>query len=218
MPALASSFMHKGMQESCDVAVIGGAFSGAATAITASARSPELRVVVIERSERFDRKVGEATTEGERMFPDQTRQGSPTIFAIIMWVKNGLRFWFSAEGPDDDFDRCGELGAFYQVRLPSYQVDREVLMSEHVLSLAAKAGAIVWRPQRSRAIEVVAGPRRHSFARVTGNVSFAAALDHRRERPGGGARAPVEPLARPARASDKFHLGALSQREGLGRL
>ncbi len=156
MPALASSFMHKGMQESCDVAVIGGAFSGAATALLLRREVPELRVVVIERSERFDRKVGEATTEVSGCFLTK-RLGLTHHLCHHHVVKNGLRFWFS-QGPDDDFDRCGELGAFYQVRLPSYQVDREVL-DEHVLSLAAKAGAIVWRPAKVAAIEI-GGPSR----------------------------------------------------------
>ena len=46
---------------------------------------------------------------------------------------------------EDEFDRCSEIGAFYQVRLPSYQVDREVL-DEHVLALACEAGAQLFRP------------------------------------------------------------------------
>ena len=60
------------MQEKFDVAVIGGAFSGAATALLLRREAPELSVVVIERSAHFDRKVGEATTEVSGCFLDQT--------------------------------------------------------------------------------------------------------------------------------------------------
>ena len=143
--------MQEGMQESYDVAVIGGAFSGAATALLLRREAPGLRVVVIERSAHFDRKVGEATTEVSGCFLTK-RLALTHHLCHHHVVKNGLRFWFS-RGPEDDFDRCGELGAFYQVRLPSYQVDREVL-DEHVLSLAKEAGADVLRPAKVASIEV----------------------------------------------------------------
>jgi flavin-dependent dehydrogenase len=151
LPALVSSSMQEGMQESYDVAVMGGAFSGAATALLLRREAPDLRVVVIERSARFDRKVGEATTEVSGCFLTK-RLALTHHLCHHHVVKNGLRFWFS-RGPEDDFDRCGELGAFYQVRLPSYQVDREVL-DEHVLSLAREAGADVWRPAKVISIQV----------------------------------------------------------------
>ena len=141
MQAFISLSMQEEMHESCDVAVIGGAFSGATTALLLRREAPELRVVVIERSKQFDRKVGEATTEVSGCFLTK-RLALTHHLCHHHVVKNGLRFWFS-RGSDDDFDRCGELGAFYQVRLPSYQVDREVL-DEHVLSLAREAGALSW--------------------------------------------------------------------------
>ena len=50
------------MHLTCDVAIIGGAFSGAATALLLKRRNPALHVVIIEKSEAFDRKVGESTT------------------------------------------------------------------------------------------------------------------------------------------------------------
>ena len=120
-----------GMQEKFDVAVIGGAFSGAATALLLRREAPELSVAIIERSAHFDRKVGEATTEVSGCFLTK-RLALTHHLCHHHVVKNGLRFWFS-RGPEDEFDRCSEIGAFYQVRLPSYQVDREVL-DEHVLT------------------------------------------------------------------------------------
>jgi flavin-dependent dehydrogenase len=139
------------MQANCDVAIIGGAFSGAATALLLRREAPELRVVVIERLTQFDRKVGEATTEVSGCFLTK-RLGLTHHLCHHHVLKNGLRFWFSRE-PEDRFDRCGELGAFYQVRLPSYQVDREVL-DEQVLALAREAGADLWRPAKVTSIEL----------------------------------------------------------------
>ena len=188
MPALVSLSMQKGMQESYDVAVIGGAFSGAATALLLRREAPDLRVVVIERSAHFDRKVGEATTEVSGCFLTK-RLALTHHLCHHHVVKNGLRFWFS-RGSEDDFDRCGEVGAFYQVRLPSYQVDREVL-DEHVLSLAKEAGADVWRPAKVASIEISeagpsrlkvrdAGGEREVFARWVIDASGRATLLARR--------------------------------------
>ena len=56
------------MHSEFDVAVVGGAFSGAATALLLKRRSPALRVLIIEKTEAFDRKVGESTTEVSSCF------------------------------------------------------------------------------------------------------------------------------------------------------
>ncbi len=151
LPALDSLSMQGGMHENYDVAVIGGAFSGAATALLLRREAPWLRVAVVERSGHFDRKVGEATTEVSGCFLTK-RLALTHHLCHHHVVKNGLRFWFS-RGPGDDFDRCSEIGAFYQVRLPSYQVDREVL-DEHVLAQAKEEGAHLFRPARVVSIEL----------------------------------------------------------------
>jgi len=188
LPAPASLSMQSIMQKNYDVAVIGGAFSGAATALLLRREAPNLRVVVIERSAHFDRKVGEATTEVSGCFLTK-RLALTHHLCHHHVVKNGLRFWFS-RGPEDDFDRCGEVGAFYQVRLPSYQVDREVL-DEHVLSLARDAGADVWRPAKVASIEISetgsscltvrdAAGQRELFTRWVIDASGRAALLARR--------------------------------------
>ena len=46
-----------------DVVIIGGAFSGAATALMLKRKRQEARVLIIEKKAAFDRKVGESTTE-----------------------------------------------------------------------------------------------------------------------------------------------------------
>jgi L-2-hydroxyglutarate oxidase LhgO len=46
-----------------DAVIIGGAFSGAATALVLKRKRPEAHVLIIEKNAEFDRKVGESTTE-----------------------------------------------------------------------------------------------------------------------------------------------------------
>lgn len=46
-----------------DVIVMGGALAGSATACLLLRKNPELRVLILERSERFTRRVGESTVE-----------------------------------------------------------------------------------------------------------------------------------------------------------
>jgi len=139
------------MQQGYDVVVIGGAFSGAAAALLLKRECPELRVVVIERSTHFDRKVGEATTEVSGCFLTKRLALSHHLCHHHV-VKNGLRFWFS-RSQDDKFESCGELGGFYQVRLPTYQVDREVL-DAHMLAEARTAGVEVLRPAKVTSLEL----------------------------------------------------------------
>lgn len=49
-----------------DVAIIGGAFSDAATALMLKRTKPDARVLIIEKTAEFDRRVGESTTEVSR--------------------------------------------------------------------------------------------------------------------------------------------------------
>ena len=128
LPGLLALIMEKEMEEkSYDVVVVGGAFSGAATALLLRREAPDLRIAVIQRSRHFDRKVGEATTEVSGCFLTK-RLAVTHHLCHHHVVKNGLRFWFARES-EDAFDRCGELGAFYQVRLPSYQETGKCLTS-----------------------------------------------------------------------------------------
>ena len=133
-----------------DVIVIGGSFSGASTALLLKREAPDLRVALVERSMEFDRKVGEATTEVSGNFLTK-RLGLASHLAQHHITKQGLRFWF-ANDKSDDFARCGEIGAFYQVRMPSFQVDRQVL-DQHVLDLAVAAGAELLRPAKVASVD-----------------------------------------------------------------
>ena len=128
-----------------DVVIVGGAFSGAAAALLLRRERPELRIAIVERSQAFDRKVGEATTEVSGNFISK-RLAMTAHLNHHHIAKQGLRFWFD-RGPETPFERCGEMGGFYQTRLPGYQVDREVL-DQHVLDEAGQAGAKIFRPAK----------------------------------------------------------------------
>ncbi|HKI03374.1 MAG TPA: NAD(P)/FAD-dependent oxidoreductase [Thermoanaerobaculia bacterium] len=134
-----------------DVIILGGAFSGASAAILLRRDRPDLSVLVVERAEAFDAKVGEATTEMSGMF--LTRR-------LAMWEhlerehlpKEGLRYWFQ-----NDKVRChaeaSETGAFQRSTVPSFQLRRDAL-DEHLLATAVAEGAELLRPARVRDVEL----------------------------------------------------------------
>ncbi|MDQ6624330.1 MAG: NAD(P)/FAD-dependent oxidoreductase [Verrucomicrobiota bacterium] len=106
-----------------DVVIIGGAFSGAATALLLKRKHPAARIL-----------------------------GLSNYLGHHQLAKQGLRMWFSnrAEQP---FDDCVEVGAKYQARLPTFQVDRATLDS-HLLELAVKAGCELARPAKVTRLEL----------------------------------------------------------------
>jgi flavin-dependent dehydrogenase len=138
---------------SCDVAILGGAFSGAAAALMLKRRRPDARVVIVEKVEEFDRKVGESTTEVSSCFLMKVL-GLTQHLGHEQLAKQGLRFWF-AESQGTPFDRCVEMGGRNNSRLSGFQVDRAKL-DEHVLELARKAGCEIWRPAKVTKVDVQA--------------------------------------------------------------
>lgn len=134
-----------------DVVILGGAFSGAAAAILLRRDRPDLSVLVIERQEAFDAKVGEATTEMSGMF--LTRR-------LAMWrhlenehlPKEGLRYWFQNDKVRGHAD-ASEAGAFQRSTVPSFQLRRDTL-DEHLLATAVAEGAELVRPGRVRDVEL----------------------------------------------------------------
>jgi len=105
-----------------------------------------LRVVIVERSPAFDRKVGESAIELSSWFLLHVL-GLDRHLALEHLPKYGLRFWFTNEKVSTLAD-ASELGNLYQTRVPSFHIDRSVL-DEHVLSLARDEGARVLRPARA---------------------------------------------------------------------
>jgi flavin-dependent dehydrogenase len=126
-----------------DVAIVGGALAGAASAILLKRELPDLRIVVIEKSSEFGRRVGEATVEISGYFLGRVL-GLTQHLNECHLVKQGMRFWFYNERAQVLPD-CSEIGGRYLSRVPAYQVDRAVL-DEEVLRRAMSLGVELWRP------------------------------------------------------------------------
>jgi flavin-dependent dehydrogenase len=143
-----------------DVVILGGAFSGSASAVLLRRDRPDLSVLVIERAPAFDAKVGEATTEMSGMF--LTRR-------LAMWQhlenehlpKEGFRYWFHNEKVRGHAE-ASEAGAFQRSTVPSFQLRRDAL-DEHLLATAVAEGAELIRPARVREVELGAFDHRVTF-------------------------------------------------------
>ncbi len=155
-----------------DVIVIGGALSGASTAILLRRRNPALRVLIIEKSDHFERRVGESTVEVSAFFLGRVL-GLTDHLNQHHLVKQGMRFWFANESTTSLAD-CSETGPVYNVRFPGYQVDRAVL-DEEVLARAVAAGALLQRPARVRSIALESGGRQTVEWESAGAVRTATA-------------------------------------------
>jgi flavin-dependent dehydrogenase len=126
-----------------DVVIVGGALSGAAAALLLLRERPRLRVLIVERSPAFARRVGEATVEISGYFLCRVL-GLTQHLNEAHLVKQGMRFWFFNQRARTLAD-CSEIGGRYLARVPAFQVDRAVL-DEEVLRRARAAGAQLWRP------------------------------------------------------------------------
>ena len=111
-----------------DVVIIGGALSGAATATLLLRQNPGIRVLIVEKSVKLSRRVGEATVEVSAYFMGRVL-GLTQYLNEHHLVKQGLRFWFTSDKVKN-LEEASELGGRYQVRLPSYQLDRATFDEE----------------------------------------------------------------------------------------
>src|SRR2546421_2135024 len=134
-----------------DVVIIGGAFSGAATAMMIKRKHPAARVLIIEKNAAFDRKVGESTTEVSSCFMTRIL-GLANYLGHEQLVKQGLRMWF-CNSPEQKFDDCVEIGPRYGSRVQTFQVDRAKLDS-HLLEAAVNVGCELLRPAKVTKIEL----------------------------------------------------------------
>jgi flavin-dependent dehydrogenase len=133
------------MELDYDVAILGGAFSGAATALILKRKHPAAQVLIIEKNAEFDRKVGESTTEVSSCYMTRIL-GLANYLGHEQLAKQGLRLWFSTSA-DQRFDDCVEVGPRYSARVQTFQVDRAKLDS-HMLECAVRAGCDLWRPAK----------------------------------------------------------------------
>ena len=134
-----------------DVVVLGGAVAGAATAILLRRDAPQLRVLVVEKLEEFDAKVGEATTEMSGMFFSR-RLAQWHHLELEQLPKEGLRYWFHNEKVTGHAN-ASETGGFVRSTVPSFQLRRDAL-DEHLLATAVREGAELRRPARVRDVEL----------------------------------------------------------------
>lgn len=154
------------MDADYDVVIAGGAFSGAATALMLKRKRPATRVLIIEKTPEFDRKVGESTTEVSSCYMTRIL-GLANYLGHEQLAKQGLRMWF-CKSPDQQFDECVEIGPRYQARVQTFQVDRAKLDS-HLLKLAVEAGCDLWRPAKVTNIELSAANGQRVAAVVDSN-------------------------------------------------
>lgn len=137
-----------------DVVVIGGSLSGASTATLLLRQNPGLKLLIVERSTQFTRRVGEATVEVSAFFLGRVL-GLTQYLNESHLVKQGMRFWFQNDKVNS-IDDASEIGGRYQVRLPAYQLDRATF-DEEVLRRACLAGATCWRPATVTNVQLSSG-------------------------------------------------------------
>ncbi|MDB6112170.1 MAG: electron transfer flavoprotein [Pedosphaera sp.] len=144
----------KGFEGSYDVVIMGGALSGAATAVLLLRERPQLRILIIEKSAAFSRRVGEATVEISTYFLTHSL-GLTQYLNETQLNKQGLRFWFANER-SQDLSQCSEIGGRYLARVPAYLIDRAAL-DEEVLRRACGLGADLWRTAVVQKVQLAPG-------------------------------------------------------------
>lgn len=135
-----------------DVVILGGAFSGSALGLLLKRERPETRILIIEKSAEFDRKIGESTSEVAGCFITHIL-GLSNYLAREHFQKHGLRMWFTS--PENDCpSHCSEIGPFSQARFPTYQLNRAKL-DQHLQDLAAGAGCDIARPATVKNVDLI---------------------------------------------------------------
>ena len=134
-----------------DVVIAGGAVAGASTAILLGRRVPGIRVLVVEKSDAFDWKVGESTVEVSAYFLSRVLKQYDYLSREQL-PKQAFRYWFY-NSDVRNLREASEVGPTQLVRVPSFQLDRAKL-DEHLLEVAAQEGAEVWRPARLTTFEL----------------------------------------------------------------
>src|SRR5215831_421665 len=136
---------------SYDVVIIGGAVSGASAAILLKRRMPKARVLVVEKADHFDWKVGESTVEISAYFLTRVLKQYDHLSREQL-PKQAFRYWFVNDRVKS-LREASEVGPTQLARTPSFQLDRSKL-DEHLLRVAAEEGSEVWRPARVVSVEI----------------------------------------------------------------
>ena len=139
-----------------DVIILGGALAGASAAVLLLRDQPDLRILILEKSRSFERRVGEATVEISAYFLSRVL-GLTQHLNQKHLVKQGFRFWF-ANDCVKNLGQSSELGARYLARVPAFQIDRPVL-DEEILQRAVGQGAALRRPVSVQSVTLQEGGR-----------------------------------------------------------
>ncbi|MEC8653776.1 MAG: tryptophan 7-halogenase [Planctomycetota bacterium] len=125
-----------------DLTVLGGGLAGGLLARQLRLQRPDLKVLVLERSQETSYKVGEATVE---LFSNYLvrRLGLSTYLYEHHLPKNGLRFFFDTDGPGADITKMSEIGSYGLPFHPSFQLDRSSLERELRDGNAARGAEIL---------------------------------------------------------------------------
>lgn len=134
-----------------DVVIMGGAFSGSSSALLLKRTLPDLRILIIERTEEFDRKVGESTSEVAGTFLTRVLKLGMHLSRDHV-AKHGLRMWFHKDGKNEP-GRSTEIGPAYQVRVSTFQLNRRKLDQE-LLKETSKIGVELLRPATIKTLEL----------------------------------------------------------------
>jgi flavin-dependent dehydrogenase len=130
---------------SYDIVVVGGAVAGASTAILLKREKPDARILVVEKTDRFDWKVGESTVEVSAYFLTRVLKQYRHLSQDQL-PKQAFRFWFHNDEVTC-LQEASETGPTQLARTPSFQLDRSKL-DEHLLKVAREEGSEVWRPAK----------------------------------------------------------------------
>ncbi|MEO8431656.1 MAG: NAD(P)/FAD-dependent oxidoreductase [Acidobacteriota bacterium] len=134
-----------------DVVIVGGAVAGASTAILMKRQMPHLRILVVEKTDQFDWKVGESTVEISSYFLTRVLKQYDHLSREQL-PKQAFRYWFINDKVTCLRD-ASEVGPTQLARTPSFQLDRSKL-DEHLLKVAREEGSEVWRPARVTSFEL----------------------------------------------------------------
>src|SRR6185436_16593898 len=116
--------------------------------------NPGVRVLIVEKSRQLTRRVGEATVEVSAYFMGHIL-GLTQYLNEHHLIKQGLRFYFTNDEVKN-LEESSELGGRYQVRLPSYQLDRATF-DEEVLRRACTFGANLLPPATVTDVQLSTG-------------------------------------------------------------
>lgn len=136
-----------------DVVILGGAFSGSSLALLLKRARPGTRILILEKSEVFDRKVGESTSEVAGCFLTRVL-GFSNHLACGHFQKHGLRMWFNDPAKTNtSAGSCTEIGPYSQARMATFQLDRSKL-DQHMLEQAVAEGCHLVRPASVKSFEL----------------------------------------------------------------